>query len=747
MSSSRSSRWLLPLLLAARLAVGVTYSLITPIWEADNEDSHFAYAHYIARHHTLLQPGNPEAERIWEKFQPPLYYLLVAIPLAGFNFTETFPWPVRHPLIQNGNVGYNYALHPDRLQGLDAKIALAVLVLRAFGVALSTASVLFVYRGVRLIWPRDAKAAWAATSLYAFWPQFLFTGSMVTNDVLVTVLAAILFYLTLLLVTRGFRVRWVLGLGLTLGSAMLTKITAAGLIPMAALALGLSLWSGAPRAQIWSARRSLLVLAGVGVVIALALWGLSSMKFVTAQIFQPQTIIAFLRAAPDLSPITGRGDATIVDAALGYGFRTFLASYGWGNVETYPWVYNAWAVGAVLALVGLIVAGVRCRPPLPIRLLLVLGIQVAVPVTLALSLAIAYRTMHITGRYHLLALPGVSALLVSGWGALLPRGLRRYAWKLVSAGIVLLSWSIPLWTIAPAYAKPRPQIAPAEVPTAFHFGDAIELAGYNRPAPARPGLEAQITLCWQALAPVTENYTVFLEIVGPDGQGYGRLATYPGHGNYATSLWAVRVPFCDRYVIPVGSTFPAPALAQVHVALLLTTDVNGERLPVLDAASNPIESRAISIPLKVVASSPAPELAQRVEYHFGDELILHGYAVTPAPEEHAVRVALRWEALRDLTTDYVVFVHLRDTPAHAYAQGDSPPLNGWYPTSLWQKGEAVLDEHTLTLPPGGAPPLTLYVGVLRAGTGVRLPASDAAGHPIPNDEVILERDVIFASVP
>jgi len=185
----------------------------------------------------------------------------------------------------------------------------------------------------------------------------------------------------------------------------------------------------------------------------------------------------------------------------------------------------------------------------------------------------------------------------------------------------------------------------------------------------------------------------------------------------------------------------------VHVALLLTTDVNGERLPVLDAASNPIESRAISIPLKVVASSPAPELAQRVEYHFGDELILHGYAVTPAPEEHAVRVALRWEALRDLTTDYVVFVHLRDTPAHAYAQGDSPPLNGWYPTSLWQKGEAVLDEHTLTLPPGGAPPLTLYVGVLRAGTGVRLPASDAAGHPIPNDEVILERDVIFASVP
>jgi hypothetical protein len=366
---------------------------------------------------------------------------------------------------------------------------------------------------------------------------------------------------------------------------------------------------------------------------------------------------------------------------------------------------------------------------------------------LALSLAIAYRTMHITGRYHLLALPGVSALLVSGWGALLPRMWQTPTWKAVSVGIVLVGWSIPLWTIAPAYAKPHPQTVPAEVPVTFRFGDAIELVGYNRPAPARPGQVTRITLCWQTAAPVSQNYTVFLEIVGPDGQGYGRLATYPGRGNYATSLWVVRVPFCDRYAVPVGATFPAPALAQVRVSLLLTTSVNGERLPVLDESGNSIESRAVSVPLKVGALNQAPQLAQRVEYHFGEELILRGYVVTPMPEEHTVRVALRWEALRDLATDYVIFVHLRDTPAHAYTQGDSPPRNGWYPTSFWQKGEAVLDEHTLTLPPGDPPPLTLYVGVLRRDTGVRLPVSDAAGNPIPNGEVILERDLTLPSVP
>ncbi|MBF8284655.1 MAG: PMT 2 protein, partial [Anaerolineales bacterium] len=132
-----------------------------------------------------------------------------------------------------GNAGFNYALHPDHLWGNDYRIAVAVLVVRVLGVVFSTASVIFVYRGMRLIWPAHAKMAWAATCLYAFWPQFLFTGSMFTNDVLVTALAAVFFYLALKLVISGFHAGWALGMGLTLGGAMLTKITAAGLIPMA----------------------------------------------------------------------------------------------------------------------------------------------------------------------------------------------------------------------------------------------------------------------------------------------------------------------------------------------------------------------------------------------------------------------------------------------------------------------------------------------------------------------------------
>jgi hypothetical protein len=149
-------------------------------------------------------------------------------------------------------------------------------------------------------------------------------------------------------------------------------------------------------------------------------------------------------------------------------------------------------------------------------------------VSLALTLAISQQnSLLVPGRFLLPALPAISGLLVIGWRALLPRGWRPYAWKIVSLTIMLVGWSVPLWTLAPAYAKPHPQTAPAEISTVFRFGETIELIGYNRPAPTPPRPEAPITLCWQAVAPIAQNYMVFPEIVGPAGQGYGRLATYP----------------------------------------------------------------------------------------------------------------------------------------------------------------------------------------------------------------------------
>jgi len=585
----------LAFLLAVRLALGLSYSMSVPVWEASDEDGHFAYARYLAKRGSLLQPGDPEAEKIWEKFQPPLYYLLIAPAIAGFDLSETFEAPERNPHLVYRNAGFNYALHPDHLEGTAQSTVLAVHVARVVSVLISTASVSAVYLAARRVWPTETTTAWAVTCLYAFWPQFLFTGSMITNDVLVTALAAMLFYFAVRLVADGFHLGRALTIGAILGAALLTKLNGLALLPVAALALAMSV----RHTRGWNSPRLWLALATLALSIAAALWLLSSLEFVTAQILQPQTLADFLHYAnPDTTGLTRSGFPLF---ALRHGLRTFVAAFGWGNLEPPDWLYWAWMFAAGLAVVGLSVAVLERDWSAPHTILTLAICQIGSLVALTLALAITGRNLFlVSGRYLLPTLPGVAFLMVSGWRALLPERWRPRIWKILCLWIVLVGWSIPFMTLAPAYAKPQPLRTKAAIdhPMSVFFGEDIELLGYLRPQAIVPGREFQITLCWQAVAPITRNYSVLLEVVRPDGQVYGRLESYPGRGNYATSLWAVNVPFCDSYTLRIGRNMPASSA--VYVRLSLLAGVYGDKLPVKNAAGE-LAGQEVQIPVKVEA--------------------------------------------------------------------------------------------------------------------------------------------------
>ncbi len=64
---------------------------------------------------------------------------------------------------------------------------------------------------------------------------------------------------------------------------------------------------------------------------------------------------------------------------------------------------------------------------------------------------------------------------------------------------------------------------------------------------------------------------------------------------------------------------------------------------------------------------------------------------------------------------------------------------GWtYPTTAWQSGDDVRDDHTLALPldlPRGD--YVVAVGLYDAISGERLPISDAAGELVPDARVLL----------
>ena len=741
--------WLpLALVVAVRLALGLAYSQAVPTWEAYDEDGHFAYARYLAVHHTLvLRPDDPEAAAIWERFQPPLYYNLIAPVISGFDLGATFTVPALNPYFTNGDAGYNYALHPTAPSPSEQALAAAVSAARAASVLLSSLSVIFVYLAARQVWPGDRGAQWAATGLFAFWPQWVFVGSMVTNDGLVTTLAALGLWLAVRLVTAGFGLRRVLALAATVGLALLTKLNGLVLVPTALAAAALSLAPALGRRPRLRLRPWQLVagLAGLAAGVAAAFWVLTSLDFVTAQVLQAATLNEFIH---NLNPAGGGRSSDLIANALPYAFRTFWASFGWGNLETAPWLYGLWDVAALAAALGLVLAAVRRRvtSSLQQRLYLLFGLHVVALLALTLALAIAHQNEFLVpGRYLLPTLPAVALLLVGGWRELvigrLPPAAARGAWQALGGGALLIAWAVPIWTLLPAYARPAPltvAAAGAVTPQTYFFNNEIELLGYGFPERVVAGRPLALRLCWQAIAPVSADYTIFLEIVGPDNLGYGRLLTFPGRGNFPTSSWPLSRPFCDTYTLPVQPGLPAPALAHVRVSLLRPA---GDALPVTDIDAVALPQPEVYLEFKAnPAPGAAPAAAQAVDYRFGSAIRLTGYTLDLAGQQPVV--TLRWEALADGQSNYVAFVHLRDTPETRYAQGDSLPLGGAYPTWLWRRGEIVLDPHPIVLPPGGPAPLVdLYVGLFDATTLDRLPVFDAAGQPVPNDEVILETGI------
>lgn len=731
MSFKLRALWPLGLLLAARLAVGLTYSLINPPWESYDETGHFQYARYLAKHRVAtLQPGDPEAEAIWSRFQPPLYYILIAPALLGFDFGPAFEYPARNPYFTTGQGGVNYTMPSGNPSPLAARQVTALLVMRSLGVLLSTASVFFIYLAARRLWPHQNAPVWAVTCLYAFWPQFVFLGSMATNDLLMVALAAPLTYLTVLACQHDLRRREWAAAGLLLLSSLLTKLNgAAFVLPLLAAAL-LS-----PTLQ---PRRRWALIGGV-LAVSVMLGGLllSSLQFVTGQVFQLETFWRFIR---NLSAESGPASVAFNWSAAEYGFRSYVALYGWGNVEGIPWLYPFALAGIVLAALGLLRHSARrsasdvCR-----RVLVGLSLWPVSLIALSLVLSVAQSDRNlVVGRYMLPSLPALVLLLALGWQALLPVRVQRRAWQAVSAVVVVAGWLTPLLILAPAYARPQPlsaaQAGAIIRSEAARFGNRLEMIGHLPMAPGQPGKRLEVGLCWRALAPLAANYPLSLEVRGPDGQGYGRLQSHPGDGNYPTSVWEAGREFCDRRDVMIRGDFPAPAVGTLAVRFLEGVDT--APLPATTRDGAPLED--VLIPIVVRAAAPPPAPTYSADYGFGDAIRLNGYDLTYGADGRSLRVTLHWEARATSAQSYKVFVHLRTATPGVYTQSDQAPRRNAYPTNVWAVGEKIADEHDLTLPEGATwSDVTLFVGMYRPDDGARLAILDAEGRPVLNNELTL----------
>ena len=83
------------------------------------------------------------------------------------------------------------------------------------------------------------------------------------------------------------------------------------------------------------------------------------------------------------------------------------------------------------------------------------------------------------------------------------------------------------------------------------------------------------------------------------------------------------------------------------------------------------------------------------------------------PGDDGVEITLHWRPDASLEHDYTTTVQLFDVGGEKVGQDDRPPGGVYYPTSLWQPGETLLDRHTVTLA-DIEQPASMLVGLYRS---------------------------------
>jgi len=98
---------------------------------------------------------------------------------------------------------------------------------------------------------------------------------------------------------------------------------------------------------------------------------------------------------------------------------------------------------------------------------------------------------------------------------------------------------------------------PIQHPQQAILGQRIRFLGYDlHHSPFEPGEEVYLTLYWQAIDKIEEDYTVFTHLLDSEGRLRAQKDNPPVNGFLPTSAWEVGEFIQDRYIIPLDPDVP-----------------------------------------------------------------------------------------------------------------------------------------------------------------------------------------------
>ena len=755
------------LILATFIALSATYSVVTPIFEASDELWHYPFVKHLADGNGLpVQDASIDQPWRQEGSQPPLYYALSALATFWIDTDDAYegdpPLLWDNPHVDNGVLtadgNTNLVVHSQQETFPWRGAALAVHLIRFLSVLMGAATVLLTYLIALEIFPGRKSLALGAAAVNAFTPMFLFISGAINNDNLVVPLCSLALLLMVKISNSKYPIsnrKWVLDirywvLGFVLGLAALTKESALGLFPLALLAVAVGIWYQHRNAPL--TKRLGLVIGHWSLVILPALAVSGWWYWRNWRLYgDPLGLNVFL-------DILGRRHPPATLRQL-WGERVGFAMSYWGlfggvNVPMDAWAYRLLNLLAIVAALGVIIFLIRklirdrLRPEAWIAVVLLIAWPSAVFVSL---IRWALQTWSSQGRLVFSAISAISILLFLGLSQLAPH---RYAKKLtclVSGLMFVIAAITPFRYIAPAYAKP-PLLSSGEIEHIpnrldISFGGVVKLLGYDLPISntqypitnnLKPGDALTITLYWQSLAQMNQDYSVFVHLLDETELIVAQRDMYPGQGLYPTSLWSVGDAIANRYVLILPETAFAPNQTQLEVGLY--NFASGERLLAYGSNGELLGDNARFHQIEILPQAGAG-VPNPVNFNFGDRIALIGYDMarrTASPGE-TIHLTLYWQALAEMKENYSVFTHVLGEENRIWAQKDSWPQGGDAPTSTWEPGQTIVDEYELVIYADTPPDVyDVEIGLYLAATGDRLRIIGQGGRLL-DDRVLLSK--------
>ncbi len=257
----------LALLLVIFLAKGVIITFVHAPFTGHDEVAHYAYLEFVAEQHrlpvipdldawqaTYAETREPSHDRMsaelwkycrrttpdWTTGCGDYDSVIYAMTYAGDFFPTGWVYTANHPPL------YYLLMTPLFWVSQDASLETQLYLLRLAAIPFGLITVLFAYRTVRTLFPRDRFLAMTVPAFVAFQPQISYESAMLNNDILAIAFTSIVVYLLVQGLRDRFPVRTVVLIGFFYGLAVLSKntsLTTGALIGFAmVLGIGVRRW-------------------------------------------------------------------------------------------------------------------------------------------------------------------------------------------------------------------------------------------------------------------------------------------------------------------------------------------------------------------------------------------------------------------------------------------------------------------------------------------------------------------------